>query len=194
MKRSDAKNMFVCPREEIGAFLDGELSADQEAVFETHIASCPDCREELNLQRSFLIALNGSLEENADIQIPKDFTRNIISRAESDLSGIRSRSERVVALSIAGILILMAAAALGGEFSSVIRPARAAIEKLSGLCEVVGHISYRFVFGTMAVLRSALSRQEIGLSIAAVLFTVVASIGVVVAVAVAIRRHTKGIV
>lgn len=185
--------MFVCPREEIGAFLDGELSADQEAVFETHIASCPNCREELNLQRSFLIALSGSLEENADIQIPKDFTRNIISRAESDLSGIRSRSERVVALSIAGILILMAAAALGGEFSSVIRPARAAIEKFSVLFDLVGHLSYSFVFGTMSVLRSALSRQEISLSLAAVLFTVVASIVVVVAVAVGLKRHTKGI-
>ena len=137
--------------------------------------------------------MSGSLEENADIQIPKDFTRNIISRAESDLSGIRSRSERVVALSIAGILILMAAAALGGEFSSVIRPARAAIEKFSVLFDVVGHLSYSFVFGTMSVLRSALSRQEISLSLAAVLFTVVASIVVVVAVAVGLKRHTKGI-
>jgi hypothetical protein len=45
----------------------------------------------------------------------------------------------------------------------------------------------------MSVLRSALSRQEISLSLAAVLFTVVASIVAVVAVAVGLKRHTKGI-
>src|SRR5690606_5529917 len=42
--------MMVCAdvRENISAYADGELSADERKSFEEHISSCPECRKELD--------------------------------------------------------------------------------------------------------------------------------------------------
>ena len=80
-----------CPRDEISSYIDGELSSEQELELEMHFAACAVCTEELKLQRQFLCALDASLENEPDIELPKDFTKVVVASAESRVSGLRRR-------------------------------------------------------------------------------------------------------
>ena len=48
MKRESGKNRESCPRRQIVAFIDGELSPQEEAEFERHMRDCRGYSEELN--------------------------------------------------------------------------------------------------------------------------------------------------
>ena len=64
MEVTSAKSTDIeCPSIEIAAYLDGELSAEAEADLEDHISKCEICTQDLNDQKQFMLALNGSLNE-----------------------------------------------------------------------------------------------------------------------------------
>lgn len=62
------------------AYHDGELSSDDQAAVAAHIATCPECRAELNLFRK-LSALASQLEEHSP---PNEVWRNIEERLHSE--------------------------------------------------------------------------------------------------------------
>jgi anti-sigma factor RsiW len=49
MTPTEKKTTCAWFRDRIDSFIDGELDTDELSVFETHSASCPSCREELEL-------------------------------------------------------------------------------------------------------------------------------------------------
>ncbi len=107
------KNREVCETNLIASYVDGELEDDARVLFEQHIDSCNDCRTVLNEHRLFICELDAAMTERLDVAVPKDFSRIVAARAESDMSGVRSFSERRKALGFCMILALVAFAMLG---------------------------------------------------------------------------------
>jgi hypothetical protein len=54
---------------------------------------CSVCADDLNLQKSFLNALDSSLDEETEIRLPKNFTKTVVANAESRVSGLRHPHE-----------------------------------------------------------------------------------------------------
>jgi hypothetical protein len=112
-----------CRKEQIAAYLDGELDADARELFENHLALCAFCDAELNSQRRFILALDSTLTLSPDLPLPRNFTQIIAARAESDMSGVRDGIEPKRAarfcliLALAGFALLGAAAGKALLFS-----------------------------------------------------------------------------
>jgi predicted anti-sigma-YlaC factor YlaD len=104
-------NAAACPRAEIAAYLDGELSATAEAEFEKHLADCKICAERLNEQKRLLCALDFAFDDEKSFELPPNFARTVAIQAESDISGLRSQKEMVrafvliLALFLTGVLV-----------------------------------------------------------------------------------------
>jgi anti-sigma factor RsiW len=94
----EARTNPDCERDNIAAYLDGELSAPASARFEQHIRACPSCAAELNEQRRLLRALDMALEHGRGLPLPEDFARVVAARAQLDMRGVRAATERRRAL------------------------------------------------------------------------------------------------
>ena len=57
-----------------------------------------------------MLELRRSLENDEAVVLPEDFTKAVVTRAESSVSGLRKRSERIAAVGIVALLVLLAAA------------------------------------------------------------------------------------
>lgn len=115
MESQNALVEQICPREEIALYLDGELSSHEEIVFEKHLAVCPTCLNELNNQKEMLLALDFAFGNENEIELPKDFTRVVVAKAESGVKGLRSKKERSRALFLCIGLFLLILIGLGEE-------------------------------------------------------------------------------
>jgi len=93
-----------CQKEQIAAYLDGELDAESMTAFEQHLCDCSFCGTELNAQERLIMHLDSALKVTPNLPLPHNFTRIIAARAESDLSGLRDRSEHRRALRLCLIL------------------------------------------------------------------------------------------
>ena len=157
MSEAAGEVLNTCPSEEIGAYLDAELPADRAAALEAHFASCQTCRDELNSQKAFLLALSRSLEKDASIELPKDFTRTIVTKAESSVSGLRKRSERIAAVAIAALLLLLAAIGFAGDWGRISSEAAGPLGAAGALFEVASALFYNVVFALGFISRKAFS-------------------------------------
>lgn len=177
MKDSPAEFVFVCPAEEISAYIDGELDAAVETALEAHCGTCHICRAELNDQKGFLIALSDTLEREIPIELPEDFTRSVVVKAESKVAGLRDRRERSSAFLIGGGLLLLAIVAVG-SFTGVFSPLADAFEKLLALGGVIIQVVGDLAYAIAAMFRSILQTQTFGpaLTYIAVSLAVVAMI------------------
>lgn len=155
MKEQAGKSEQSCPRAEIAAYVDGELTPAQELVLEQHLAACEACRAELNEQKKLLCALDFLLDEKpAEIEIPKNFARVVATRAESNVSGLRNREERRRAVFLCASLGLLALVGLGAEAQRVFAISGAVFEQVLALAVFVGHLIYDIAFGVVVILRS----------------------------------------
>lgn len=152
---------FVCPLAEISSYLDGELSAESESALEMHLADCGVCRNELNDQKTFLLALSGSLENEPEIDLPANFTKTIVTRAESNVSGLRDRSHSLVAVAIIATIFVTLVLVLGGESAGAFAPIASLAGGVAAVIGMAGQIAYDFAYGTSVFIRSAVSTSAI---------------------------------
>ncbi len=166
-----AKN---CRRAEIGAYLDGELMAHEELLLEAHVAACKDCMTELNLQKQILRALDFSFDRQTEIELPRDFAKIVAARAESGVSGLRSKEERFRALFLCAALFLIVLIGLGAETKNVLSNFGKFGEQLAAITVFTTHLIFNLAIGTAVVLRSFgeqfIFRSEISLAAVAGLF------------------------
>ncbi len=118
MSQSTAK--ITCPREEIAAYLDGELESAAVTVFESHVQQCRDCATELRSQRQLLCTLEAAFGKSGRIDLPENFTRVVAAHAENDLQGLRHKVEYRRALKLCVILLLAAFTFLGAASNNLI--------------------------------------------------------------------------
>jgi anti-sigma factor RsiW len=128
----------ICPREEIAAYLDGELSGVALEHFEAHLNECSDCAGELRSQRQLLCTLDAAFSSSSRIKLPENFTRVVATHAEHNLRGLREKSERRRALQLCALLAITAFALLGAASGAlVLQPARNSLRIVGRLLEVL---------------------------------------------------------
>jgi Putative zinc-finger len=152
----------ICLRTEVSAFLDGELSARNEQEFELHLSVCKKCADELLSQKQMLCALNLAFDSPQNsFELPKNFTKTVVIKAESSVSGLRKPEERSRAFILCLILFAFVIFALGeslGKFVSVWQTVTEQIiavvgftfdllvDVFTGLAVILRALSQKFVF------------------------------------------------
>jgi anti-sigma factor RsiW len=89
---------------EISAYLDGELSTSETQALEFHLKSCKECTDELLRQRQTLCTLDLTLDQLPSIELPRNFAQVVTASAQTDMHGVRSRSEYTLAVRLFLIL------------------------------------------------------------------------------------------
>ncbi|MEO6335077.1 MAG: zf-HC2 domain-containing protein [Pyrinomonadaceae bacterium] len=158
MERSEIQNSWVCPSPELSAYLDGELASSAEIELELHMSLCRICTDDLNLQKSFLIALDYSLDAEIEIDLPKNFTKLVVANAESSVSGLRRPHERTNAALICLTLIAFSLFALGSSAGKTFVATAAIFEKIFIVFSSAGHVVYDFALGSAIIFRSLASK------------------------------------
>lgn len=143
-----------CPRADIAAYIDGEMTPDDEMALELHIAGCGTCFEELNLQKKFLFALNSTLEQEGDIELPENFTKVVVTSAESAVNGLRRSGERSNAAVICGALFLVVILAVGAEANNVFAGIGEVFDKTFAVFSLAGHLLFNLTMGIVLILKS----------------------------------------
>ena len=146
-----------CPSEEIGAYLDAELPPERAAALEAHFTECAVCRDELNSQKTFLLELSRSLEQGASLELPKDFAKAVVTRAESNVTGLRKRSERIAAFSIIGVLLMLAVIGFAGDPSRAYSDAAGPLGTVGGFLDVAAGLVHNIVFAVGFIAKKVFS-------------------------------------
>lgn len=158
-------------RSEIAAFIDGELRPREELELELHLAVCGSCAAELNEQKKLLCALDYALENAKQIELPANFTKIIVTNAESKVSGLRRPQERARALLICSSLFLLVLLGLGGETETILNTFRKFAEQFLAVGGFVWNLIYDVSVGTAIVLRSLSSQFIFNSSASLVILT-----------------------
>lgn len=147
-------NELACPTPDIAAYIDGELDGGRELELEFHLAECEVCSTELNDQKLFLCTLNSSLQNEADIDLPADFTRTIVAHAEGSVTGLRKPSERFNAAFICAALLIFGLFALGADAAGSFGWLSSVFEKTAAVGGFFLHIGYSIFVGFSILARS----------------------------------------
>src|SRR5258708_36389200 len=133
---------YDCRTEDVAAYLDGELDGAASDGFEAHLKTCARCTTELRMQRQLLCTLDFAFGEPA-FELPRNFSRVVATHAESDLSGMRKKSERRRALQLCALLALLAFALLGAASRALVfQPARSFLRLAGRLLDLAGRAPY----------------------------------------------------
>ena len=158
MEIVDSIKQGACPSADICAYLDGELSPQREIELEKHFAGCAVCAEELNIQKQILCAISSSLENEPEIELPKNFTKVVVANAESRVSGLRRPRERYNAVFICAGLLLFCLFALGADSTRFFATVVQAFDQVAAVGAFVAHVAYDLAVGAVIILRSVTSQ------------------------------------
>lgn len=154
MKQETSKNLTECPRIEIAAYIDGELSPREEFDLEIHFAGCSTCSAELNDQKKLLCALDFALENEKEIELPENFTRIVVANAESKVQGLRCPRERNRALMVCAALFLLVFLGLGAETSKTFAAFGAVTDQLLAVGSFFVHLIHDITIAGAVIFRS----------------------------------------
>ena len=162
----------VCPREDIAAYVDGELSETQRTRLEQHVSECETCSRSLMEQRQFLAILSASLDSRSALPLPKDFTKKVVASAESSVRGIRQPGELYTAIFICAALLIFALFTLGFESFGLTSVVYSLGEKLLAFGLLIFKLIINLIFAAVVVVRSLASSLETAslLAVAVVIF------------------------
>jgi Putative zinc-finger len=147
-------NQNICETANIAAYIDGELEPGQRSTLEEHIKECALCTSELQAQRLFMCELDSVLASPFDRAVPPNFARVVAVRAESDMRGVRNRSEHTRALRFCIILGLSAFALLGVASSkAIILNVRSVAGKVFGILGLFARTSFDAAAGFTVISR-----------------------------------------
>lgn len=141
-----------CSLEKIVAYLDGELAPQEEIVLEKHIACCSACLSELNLQKQMFSALDSAFDRKSEIKLPENFAKVVATHAETNVEGLRSKSERFRAFFFCLILFSLGIVGLGVK--TTIDSFDKFSEQALAVAGFIGHLGYDLMVGVTVILRS----------------------------------------
>lgn len=143
-----------CYRDEIGAYIDGELDPAEELALEVHVSICRECHSELNLQKQILSALDFSFDEKSAIELPENFAKVVAVRAESGVSGLRSKDERFRAFGLCLALFFIIIIGLSAGKADLLSRVTKVGEQVFAVANFFGHFIYDLTIGAAIILRS----------------------------------------
>jgi hypothetical protein len=143
-----------CQIEDIVAYLDGELDVQAVESFEAHLKACSGCAAELRIQRQLLCTLDSAFGNSSRFVLPLDFTRIVTAHAQSDVGGVRRKSEGRRALQVCVILALIAFALLGAASGAMIfEPVRGFARVAGNLLDLFWRMAYDAGSGLVVIVR-----------------------------------------
>ena len=143
-----------CPTEDVAAYLDGELSLAATEDFEAHLADCADCKAELLTQRQLLCTLEAAFNGSRQFNLPANFTRVVAAHAESNLRGVRNKTERWRSLQLCALLALAAFALLGTASGvMVFQPIRSFVQIMARVSDLIWQTVYDGALGAGIIMR-----------------------------------------
>jgi hypothetical protein len=163
-----------CPSIEIAAYLDGELLPDLELQLEAHLAKCVICTQELNDQKHFINALNSSFFDGPEI--PADFTKRIVTNAESGVRGLRQKKERLNAVFVCCALFFFVLFTLGASAPGTIAASLDVFGRIAAVFGFAGHLVYDISIGVVVIMRSLADQPAFGLVAIAVIIPLIVGI------------------
>ena len=149
-----------CPRPDIAAYIDGELTAEEEIGLDMHFSVCELCSTVLNEQKLLLSGLDNGLDE-ADVTLPQGFEKVVATRAASNVLGVRRSSELLNTLIVCSgllLLILILVAIGGGGARGIALTVFSAVEQIAAFATFVGYIIYSVFLALTIILRSLASQ------------------------------------
>jgi len=136
---TETNHEMACQLEDVAAYVDGELTGAALEDFEAHLRSCGACTDELRTQRQLLCTLDVAFNDSRSFELPHEFSRVVTARAESDLSGVRRKRERRLALKLCAALALTSFALMGAAAKGlVIDPLRSVFRVANILLDFAG--------------------------------------------------------
>ena len=153
MNLQSEKTAESCPRADIAAYIDGELSPRSELALENHFAVCPACKAEFNDQKKLLHALDFAFIREREIELPENFTKTIVINAESSVRGLRCPKERSRALFLCGSLFLLIILGLGSETGTVLSTFSVFFDQVAAVGSFLGHLIYDVAVALTTILR-----------------------------------------
>ncbi|MCB1023362.1 MAG: zf-HC2 domain-containing protein [Acidobacteria bacterium] len=167
------KSIDICPREEIFAYIDGELTPNEEFELECHLAGCKTCTHEVNAQKKVSNSLEIILEEEMkNIKLPDNFSKIVAAKAESNVSGIRQRKEILRAVFICLLLLLFLVVGFGSKVTSIIPEFYEMQGQIGSVAGFVLHLGYEAFVAIAIILRSLAHKLVFG-SVVSLIFVVV---------------------
>lgn len=154
MNSEKIKNQNNCPREEISLYLDGELSSNQELMLEKHFAECQGCLDEFNLQKKMLSALDFAFDAREEIELPKNFTKVVVTKAESSVKGLRSKEEGFRALLLCFPLFLILIVVFGFESRQISPILTESGNRVLAIGGFLFHLTFDISIGIAVILRT----------------------------------------
>lgn len=152
---SDVDNLEnQCLAEDVAAYLDDELEGRARELFEQHHRTCEDCAAELLRQRQLLCDLDVALNERNHLVLPENFARVVAAHAESDMGGMRNRSEQRQALRVSLVLAAASFALLGVTSAEAVwAPARTMVQSLQSVSHFLWEATYQASSGLAVIFR-----------------------------------------
>jgi hypothetical protein len=141
-----------CPVDELGAYLDGELAAERRGEVELHVSACTSCNRDLNFQKKMLLVLEGPID--GEFELPEDFTKRIVTAAESRVDGLRRPKERRNALLICSALGLFSLFALGADTGRAFGVVGSTVEIAGAVIGTVGHFVLDIGLAATVILKT----------------------------------------
>lgn len=149
MESSSQKSEHDCSPELLHEYLDGELSREQEIALEQHLAGCTSCVKELNLQKSVL----GVLDHGPEPEIPINFAEIVATKADSQVTGLRRRKERIYAIAVAAFLILMTVVLLAFDISRPMASLEVLVGKVGAFLALIGSVLANIAIGIYVIAK-----------------------------------------
>jgi predicted anti-sigma-YlaC factor YlaD len=145
---------YICRKENIAAYIDGDLEPASRSAFEVHLEECASCTSELQAQQLFMCELDSALANPTELAVPANFARVVAVNAASDMSGARSAVEHARALRFCVILGLAAFALLGVASSkALLLSAQSVSSKIFGVLSLLGQAVFNAVAGLTVISR-----------------------------------------
>lgn len=144
----------TCPTEDVAAYLDRELSLAATEDFEAHLPGCAECGAELLAQKQLLCTLDAAFNGSRRIKLPPDFTRVVAAHAESNLRGVRNKTERRRSLQLCAMLALAAFALLGTASGVLVfQPIRSFVQIIARVSDLMWQTVYDAALGAGIIMR-----------------------------------------
>ncbi len=159
-----------CPREEIFAYIDRELSPIEEFDLESHLTSCKTCTSEVNAQKKVSNSLEIILEEEMkNIKLPENFSKVVAAKAESNVSGMRQRKEIVRSIAICWVLLFFLVVGFGSRVSPIIPEFQEFTHQIGSVAGFAFHLGYEALVALAVILRSLTHKLVFGSVVSLVL-------------------------
>lgn len=95
-----------CPLPEIAAYIDGELSIEQQQMLESHMKTCKLCSQELYTQRQIACLIEAAFSQNMRAPLSSTFVKSLVTNAESRITGCTNQEEAFRASTLLFLIVL----------------------------------------------------------------------------------------